>query len=127
MKSLFEAFPEGIIVDSAHHTHSNCYKLFSFVVHDVFGKSEENVNLTRVLEMFKENNIGFKNIQVVMTDKAVHENAVLCEMLPQARPLLCQWHVITWLKKQAARYVGAAKADVKSLLSILVYAKSTEE
>ncbi|OWZ14014.1 hypothetical protein PHMEG_00012566, partial [Phytophthora megakarya] len=38
MKRLFKAFPEVILVDSTHNTNSNRYKLFSFVVHDVFGK-----------------------------------------------------------------------------------------
>lgn len=38
MKRLFKAFPEVIMVDSTHNTNANRYKLFSFVVHDVFGK-----------------------------------------------------------------------------------------
>ncbi|EGZ19484.1 hypothetical protein PHYSODRAFT_490466 [Phytophthora sojae] len=38
MKRLFKAFPEVILVDATHDTNVNRYKLFSFVVHDVFGK-----------------------------------------------------------------------------------------
>ncbi|KAE8952616.1 hypothetical protein PF011_g32654, partial [Phytophthora fragariae] len=38
MKRLFKAFPEVVMVDSTHNTNENRYKLFSFVVHDVFGK-----------------------------------------------------------------------------------------
>ncbi|KAE9261050.1 hypothetical protein PR003_g34095, partial [Phytophthora rubi] len=38
MKRLFKAFPEVVVVDSTHNTNENRYKLFSFVVHDVFGK-----------------------------------------------------------------------------------------
>ncbi|KAE9281796.1 hypothetical protein PF008_g27793 [Phytophthora fragariae] len=38
MKRLFKAFPEVVLVDSTHDTNANRYKLFSFVVHDVFGK-----------------------------------------------------------------------------------------
>eukprot|EP00644_Phytophthora_capsici_P018580 jgi/Phyca11/128090/e_gw1.73.201.1 len=38
MKRLFKAFPEVVLVDSTHNTNANRYKLFSFVVHDVFGK-----------------------------------------------------------------------------------------
>ncbi|GMF49228.1 unnamed protein product [Phytophthora fragariaefolia] len=38
MKRLFKAFPEVIMVDSTHDTNVNRYKLFIFVVHDVFGK-----------------------------------------------------------------------------------------
>ncbi|KAE8987566.1 hypothetical protein PR001_g22287 [Phytophthora rubi] len=66
MKRLFKAFPEVVLVDSTHDTNANRYKLFSFVVHDVFGKgqyvhhalveSEHKVNLRRVIEIFKKNN-----------------------------------------------------------------------
>ncbi|OWY97561.1 hypothetical protein PHMEG_00031880, partial [Phytophthora megakarya] len=39
MKRFFMAFPEVVLVDSTHDTNANRYKLFSFVVHDVFGKT----------------------------------------------------------------------------------------
>eukprot|EP00644_Phytophthora_capsici_P018781 jgi/Phyca11/132098/e_gw1.132.29.1 len=38
MKRLFAAFPEVVLVDSTHGTNVNIYKLFSFVIHDVFGR-----------------------------------------------------------------------------------------
>ncbi|KAE8968660.1 hypothetical protein PF011_g27099 [Phytophthora fragariae] len=37
-KRLFAAFPEVVLVDSTHNSNANRYKLFSFAVHDVFGK-----------------------------------------------------------------------------------------
>ncbi|KAE9087640.1 hypothetical protein PF010_g19658 [Phytophthora fragariae] len=37
-KRLFAAFPEVVLVDSTHDTNVNRYKLFSFAVHDVFGR-----------------------------------------------------------------------------------------
>ncbi|KAG6622589.1 uncharacterized protein IUM83_05490 [Phytophthora cinnamomi] len=46
-------------------------------------------------EIFKANNPDWAKIKVVMTDKTVHEKDVLREELPDARQLLCQWHVIT--------------------------------
>ncbi|KAG3248493.1 hypothetical protein PI124_g6826 [Phytophthora idaei] len=49
-----------------------------------------------------------------MTDKAVHEKDVLCEMFPQATQLLCQWHVVTWLKKQTARLLFTLRVHEKS-------------
>ncbi|KAF4150153.1 hypothetical protein GN958_ATG00779 [Phytophthora infestans] len=61
-----------------------------------------------------------------MTDKAVHENDVLREMIPQATQLLCQWHVLTWLNKQAAHLAKPVSKEVKALMSLLVYAKSEE-
>ncbi|POM79893.1 Hypothetical protein PHPALM_2336 [Phytophthora palmivora] len=140
MKRLFKAFPEVVMVDTTyttHNTNASRYKLFSFVVHDVFGKgqyvhhslvdSEHKDNLRRVVEIFKENNPDWTKVQVVMSDKAVHEKDVLHEMLPQARQLLCQWHVITWLKKQTARLAKPVKKEVKALMRLLVYAESRQE
>ncbi|POM65156.1 Hypothetical protein PHPALM_19178, partial [Phytophthora palmivora] len=117
MQRLFKAFPE------------DRYKLFRFVVHDVFGKrqyvqhalveTEHMVNLRKVVEIFKENNPDWIKIRVAMTDKAVHEKGVLKEQWPEARQLLCQWHVITWLKKQATRLAPAVKKEAKSLMRLL--------
>ncbi|KAE9028556.1 hypothetical protein PF011_g1502 [Phytophthora fragariae] len=133
MKRLFKAFPEVVLVDSTHNTNANRYKLFSFMVHDgqyihpALVESEHKVNLRRVIKLFKQNNPDWKNIRVFMTDKAVHEKDVLREAFPDARQLLCQWHVVTWLKKQAARLAGPVKKEVKGLLSLMVYAKTDEE
>ncbi|KAE9176532.1 hypothetical protein PF005_g24901 [Phytophthora fragariae] len=41
----------------------------------------------------------------------MHEKTVLKEEFPQARQLLCQWHVVTWLKKQAARLAGFLREE----------------
>ncbi|KAL4114232.1 hypothetical protein PRIC2_014912 [Phytophthora ramorum] len=137
MKRLFNAFPEVVLVDSTHDTNANRYKLFSFVVHDVFGKgqyvhhafveSEHKVNLRRVIEIFKKNNPEWDKVRVFMTDKAMHEKTVLKEEFPQARQLLCQWHVVTWLKKQAARLASSVKKQVKAMMGLLVYARSKME
>ncbi|KAE8879694.1 hypothetical protein PF003_g36140 [Phytophthora fragariae] len=62
-----------------------------------------------------------------MTDKAMHEKTVLKEEFPQARQLLCQWHVVTWLKKQAARLASSVKKQVKAMMELLVYARSKME
>ncbi|KAE8954371.1 hypothetical protein PF011_g32121, partial [Phytophthora fragariae] len=57
----------------------------------------------------------------------MHEKAVLLEGFPEARQLLCQWHVITWLKKQATRLAPAQKKQVKGLMKALVYSRSSDE
>ncbi|KAG6945802.1 hypothetical protein JG688_00016372 [Phytophthora aleatoria] len=85
------------------------------------------INLRRVAEIFKANNPSWTKIRVVMTDKAVHEKNVLREMFPDARQLLCQCHVITWLKKQAARMAPAVKKEAKNLMRLLVSAKTKDE
>ncbi|KAE8896824.1 hypothetical protein PF010_g14665 [Phytophthora fragariae] len=62
-----------------------------------------------------------------MADKAMHEKTVLIEEFPQARQLQCQWHVVTWLKKQADRLALSVKKQVKAMMGLLVYARSKME
>ncbi|ETO82473.1 hypothetical protein F444_03381 [Phytophthora nicotianae P1976] len=58
MKRLFRAFPEVMLmlVDATKDTNANRYKLFSFAVHDVFGKTEEIPNLRKAVDFFKKYN-----------------------------------------------------------------------
>ncbi|KAE9291619.1 hypothetical protein PR003_g24984, partial [Phytophthora rubi] len=82
MRRLFAAFPEVVLVDSTHDTNSNRYKLFSFAIHDVFGRgqyvqhalviTEEKPNLAIAVATFNKNNPAWTKIRVVMTDKALH-------------------------------------------------------
>ncbi|ETK81892.1 hypothetical protein L915_12642, partial [Phytophthora nicotianae] len=128
-KRLFAAFPEVVLVDSTHNTNVNRYKLFSFAVHDVFGRgqfvhhalvrTEEKGNLARAVASFKKHNPDWDKIRVVMTDKAMHEKDVLMEAWPNARQLLCKWHVETWLKKQCSRLGGLGKLETKTLKTIM--------
>ncbi|KAG6945704.1 hypothetical protein JG688_00016429 [Phytophthora aleatoria] len=56
MRRLFANFPEVILVESTHRANVKRFKLFSFTVHDVFGRdqyiqhalvqTEEKPNLT---------------------------------------------------------------------------------
>ncbi|GMF43370.1 unnamed protein product [Phytophthora fragariaefolia] len=89
--------------------------------------SEHKYNLRRVVKIFKANNPDWAKIQVVTSDKAVREKDILRDELPEARQLLCRWHVITWLKKQAARLAPASKKEVRSLVRLLVYAANKDE
>ncbi|KAE9289619.1 hypothetical protein PF008_g25838 [Phytophthora fragariae] len=82
-KRLFAAFPEVVLVDSTHNSNANRYKLFSFAVHDVFGKGQfvqhalvrtkEKPNLALAVAAFKKHNPEWSKIRVVMSDKALHE------------------------------------------------------
>ncbi|KAE9015493.1 hypothetical protein PR001_g14888, partial [Phytophthora rubi] len=73
MKRLFKAFPEVVLVDSTHDTNANRYKLFSFVVYDVFGKEQyvhhalvesgHKVNLWRVIEIFKKTTLSGRRLR----------------------------------------------------------------
>lgn len=43
MRRFFEAFPEVVLLDATHNTNASRYKLFSFMVNDVFGHVRINV------------------------------------------------------------------------------------
>ncbi|KAL4094453.1 hypothetical protein PRIC1_010114 [Phytophthora ramorum] len=90
-------------------------------------KSEEKPNLRIAVKCFQKHNPAWTDIRVLVTDKAMHEKAVLREAFPQARQLLCQWHVIMWLKKQATRLAASHKKEVKGLMKALVYSRNREE
>ncbi|KAL4123793.1 hypothetical protein PRIC2_009639 [Phytophthora ramorum] len=92
-----------------------------------FHQSEEKPNLRIAVKCFQKHNPAWTDIRVLVTDKAMHEKAVLREAFPQARQLLCQWHVIMWLKKQATRLAASHKKEVKGLMKALVYSRNREE
>jgi hypothetical protein len=76
MRKQFEAFPEVVLVDSTHGTNNRRYKLFSFMVHDAFGKGqfvqhsfvdrETAQNMKNAISFFKENNPSWESIAVFM-------------------------------------------------------------
>lgn len=40
MRQMFSYFPEVLLIDATYKTNSAHYKLFSFMVHDAFGKGQ---------------------------------------------------------------------------------------
>ncbi|KAE8989678.1 hypothetical protein PR002_g21382 [Phytophthora rubi] len=64
-----------------------------YVYHSLV-ESEMADNLSFCLKEFKESNPAWVNIRVVVTDKDFNEKDVLADAFPDARQLLCQFHVI---------------------------------
>ncbi|ETO82472.1 hypothetical protein F444_03380 [Phytophthora nicotianae P1976] len=62
-----------------------------------------------------------------MADEAMHEKPVLRESIPQSRQLLCQWHEITRLKKQAILLAPKNKGKLKGVVNAIVYSRSFQE
>ncbi|KAF4130715.1 MULE transposase domain-containing protein [Phytophthora infestans] len=140
MKRLFSAFPEILLVDTTHDTNAHAYKLFSFVVQDCFGKGqyiqhalverETKDNLRLVLQTFVANNPSYNDVEVLMTDKAFHEKAVLAEVFTSARQLLCQFHVQQWFAKQVARLdkgTTEEKAVIEASMGQMIDSASAKE
>ncbi|KAF4150066.1 MULE transposase domain-containing protein [Phytophthora infestans] len=140
MKRLFSAFPEVLLVDTTHDTNAHAYKLFSFVVQDCFGKGqyiqhalverETKENLRLVLQTFVASNPSYNGVEVLMTDKAFHEKAVLAEVFTSARQLLCQFHVQQWFAKQVARLdkgTTEEKAVIEASMGQMIDSASAKE
>lgn len=92
--------------------------------------AETKDNLRLAIECFQRCNPAWAKIRVFVTDKAFHEKDVLFETFPQTRQLLCTFHVIAWLERQAGRLsTGTAdhKDKLKATLTSLVTAKSETE
>ncbi|RLN55055.1 hypothetical protein BBJ28_00004331 [Nothophytophthora sp. Chile5] len=127
-KRLFKAFPEVILVDTTHCTNRNFYKLFGFLVNDVFGLTKQN--LTLAVQHFKEQNPAWVNIKVIVTDKDFSEKDVLAEEFPDARQILCQFHVIDLLRRKAGNLCKRGAGDKKSIqhaLQLMMNFRSAEE
>ncbi|KAE8968249.1 hypothetical protein PR001_g27853 [Phytophthora rubi] len=138
-KRLFKAFPEVIMVDTTHGTNRNYCKLFSILVDDVFGKGqyvqrslverETKENLSFCLQEFKEANPAWEKIRVIVTDKDFSEKDVLAEAFPNARQILCQFHVIDYLRKQVGRRCSRGpndKEEIIGALQLMMKAKSAQ-
>ena len=106
MRKMFQQFPQIILVDATYCTNSSSYKLFSFMVTDAFGRgqfvqhafvaSESRDVMVKVLRIFQENNPASSDTSVFMIDKDLKEDTALRVVFPNARVLLCQFHVIKW-------------------------------
>ncbi|OWY92951.1 hypothetical protein PHMEG_00037822 [Phytophthora megakarya] len=66
-------------------------------------KLETKEHLRLTIQCFQSNNPLWAKVRVFVTDKAFHKKAVLTEAFLGSRQLLCIFHVITWLEKQAAK------------------------
>ena len=110
MKNVFKLFPEVVMVDATtYNTNKNRYKLFSFMIHDSFGKGqhvqhslmerEDKLSIEKACIHFKENQSDWENIKVIVCDKDFNEIEVMKKNFPKARILLCQFHVLKWIQK----------------------------
>ena len=58
--------------------------------------------MTDAVDQFKKNNPAWRSIRVVITDKSSAERQVFKRAFPDARMLLCQFHVINYLNKEVS-------------------------
>ncbi|GMG18187.1 unnamed protein product [Phytophthora fragariaefolia] len=80
------------------------------------------------LEEFKRNNPAWSRINCILIDKDFGEISVLKKALPDARLLLCQFHVLKYLREQIASkdygFTSWQKQQLDGLMNLLVYART---
>ncbi|GMF51106.1 unnamed protein product [Phytophthora fragariaefolia] len=138
MVELFDRFPEVLLIDATHGTNACKYKVFSFMAHDIFGKgqyvqhaimqNERSETLFSAIEEFKKNNSSWSKLQCVIIDKDFTEIGVLKSTFPNVRVLLCQFHVVKYLREEIAcadyAFTSWQKSQLRTVMSLLVYARS---
>jgi len=141
MRQMFEKFPEVLMIDATHGTNASKYKVFSIMSHDIFGKgqfvqhavvqNERRNTLLTVLEEFKRSNRAWHRIQCILIDKDFTEISVLKTAFPDAHLLLCQFHVIKYLREEIASadygFSSWQKQQLQGLVNLLVYARNERE
>ncbi|KAG6616185.1 uncharacterized protein IUM83_03827 [Phytophthora cinnamomi] len=141
MRELFARFPEVVMIDATHGTNLSKYKVFSIMAHDAFGKgqfvqhaviqNERNPTLLTALEQFKRYNPAWSRIKCILIDKDFGEISVLKKTFPDAMLLLCQFHVLKYLREQIASkdygFNAWQKQQLNGLINLLVYAKTERQ
>ncbi|KAE8962905.1 hypothetical protein PR001_g29548, partial [Phytophthora rubi] len=141
MRDLFHRFPEVVMIDATHGTNLSKYKVFSIMAHDAFGKgqfvqhavvqNERNPTLSTALEEFKRNNPAWSRVKCILIDKDFGEIGVLKKAFPDATLLLCQFHVLKYLREQIASkdygFNSWQKQQLDGLINLLVYAKTERQ
>lgn len=86
--------------------------------------------MAKSIDHFKRANEHWRFVRIVIVDKDMREVEVLRQKLPEARILLCHFHVIKWLHdtiRMSSKY-GAYEADVlaqmKHTITNMTYART---
>ncbi|KAG3248861.1 hypothetical protein PI124_g6451 [Phytophthora idaei] len=92
MRRFFEVLPQVLMVDATHNTNDARYKLFSFMIHGVFGHGQyvqhilmENEGadcLTDAVTSVKSFNVAWDQVRVIIADKDFGEISLLHEAFP---------------------------------------------
>ncbi|DAZ94270.1 TPA: hypothetical protein N0F65_011902 [Lagenidium giganteum] len=136
MMQMIDLFPEVLMIDATHGTNASNYKLFSFMVHDAFGKghhvqhalveNERRETLETAIEQFKNCNPQWKKIKCIIIDKDKDftEMGALRACFPCARILLCQFHCVKYLHEEVAKskynIVPWQNDRMRSALSLMI-------
>ncbi|KAE9273227.1 hypothetical protein PF008_g29894, partial [Phytophthora fragariae] len=142
MRRWFKAFPEVLLIDATHNTNESRYKLFSFMVNDVYGHGQyvhhslmENKSaecLTDAIRSFKFHNPAWEKVKVIVIDKDMGELGLLEKEFVGAKVILCHFHLKKYIRTEMAKseYGGSSSFDrdqVEDAVDMMRLATSVEE
>ncbi|OWY95917.1 hypothetical protein PHMEG_00033946, partial [Phytophthora megakarya] len=123
MRRWFKAFPEVLLIDATHNTNESRYKLFSFMVNDVYGhgqyvhhslmENESEECLTDAIRAFKSNNPSWQDVRVIVIDKDMGELSLLEKEFGDVKVILCHFHLKKYIRTEMAKgeYGGQSSFD----------------
>ena len=141
MRKIFDLCPQVVCVDTTFSVNANNYTLLGFMVVDPLGngrlaqlsvqQSNNAVNFEEAVRHFKATQPRWKDVRVFITDKDLTEVNVLERAFPEARVLLCQFHVDKYLREECTKEkYGLSmkkKDEFRAHLSLMIYAKDEDE
>ncbi|ETO63283.1 hypothetical protein F444_18997 [Phytophthora nicotianae P1976] len=127
--SLDVASLEVVLVDTTHGTNKTYHNLFSILVDDDFGPErsalsrgeQDERELVFYLEELKDKNPATEDIRGVVTGKDFKDRDMLIDALPQAREMLCQFHVGSRCQRGSE-----AKKDICAAPQLVMKAESAK-
>ena len=141
MKYNFECYPEVLMVDATYKLNELRMPLYLMMVKDGNGQSEivamfltlleTKQAITDMIRTFKEVNLAWQRIGVVISDKDFTERFVFSEEFPGSTLQLCLFHVLKSFHREiTCDKLGLRPGErdyVLELLTKLVYSSSEEE
>lgn len=138
MKNVLNNYPGILFVDGTYKVNVENYVLYSILVEDSSGhgrsacyaflKNETSVIVHAMFSKFVAlNPIVLSACKVIMIDKDLNELQILSALLPNARILLCTWHVLRCLERQAHEKSRMQSKQLRPIIVDLIYSRSTEE
>lgn len=110
MRSIFSKYPEMIFCDATYSVNNRNMPLQTIMCVDGEGETQiitlfiirsENVSImTKMFEIFKEENTNADKVEIVMVDKHASNLATFSTVFPNAAINLCVFHVQQIFKRE---------------------------
>ena len=93
---------------------------YGFRLQHAFVENERAETLETAIVQFKRVNRAWTKTQCIVVDKDFTEIAVLERQFPQARILLCQFHVLDYLHREITKSMYQLSSEVRTRLKASV-------